>query len=113
MARDRCSLPAGQSVEIDLPGTAFYRLRDQAEAAPSASRWMRAPAPANQRRLHGIQRRGAYPENRRGILGIPYGLHTIRVTALERPVALLGAFSYDTRPNRSRERRAGWRIRER
>lgn len=43
-------------------------------------------------------------ENRKGILNLPYGLHRLEVEAQEGPVTLLGAFSYDTRPNRSAER---------
>jgi len=43
-------------------------------------------------------------ENRRGILGLGYGWHQVEVRAQDRPVALLGLFSYDARPNRRSER---------
>jgi hypothetical protein len=100
-------LPAGQSVEIDLPGTDFsIAYVDQAEGGT-----LRVEVDGVERLLQptnvaftASNGEALYLENRRGILGIPYGLHTIRVTALERPAALLGVFSYDTRPNRSRER---------
>jgi hypothetical protein len=45
-----------------------------------------------------------YLENRRGILGLPYGSHRVVLTAEERPVRVLGVFTYDSRPNRSNER---------
>lgn len=45
-----------------------------------------------------------YMENRRAWRGLPFGLHRLQVRALEGPVALLGAYAYDLRPNRRRER---------
>jgi len=44
-------------------------------------------------------------ENRKGILGLPYGLHTIRLEAVDQPVTILGIFTYDSRSNRHHERR--------
>ena len=46
-----------------------------------------------------------YLENRKGILGLPYGLHTIRLEAVDRDVVVLGIFTYDSRSNRQNERR--------
>lgn len=46
-----------------------------------------------------------YMENRRGILGLPYGLHRVRVEATQGSVALLGLFTYDSRPSLNGERR--------
>jgi hypothetical protein len=46
-----------------------------------------------------------YTENRRGILGFPYGLHTVRLEAADQPVIVLGIFAYDSRSNRRHERR--------
>ena len=46
-----------------------------------------------------------FMENRRGILGLGYGLHRVRLEAVEGPVAVLGVFTYDARPNRASERR--------
>ncbi|MBS0208208.1 MAG: SGNH/GDSL hydrolase family protein [Planctomycetes bacterium] len=45
-----------------------------------------------------------FGENRRGIRGLPYGLHLVRVTAQGDNVRLLGLFAYDTRANRNHER---------
>jgi hypothetical protein len=45
-----------------------------------------------------------FMENRRGVRGLPFGLHRVRVAADRGPVRLLGLFAYDTRPNRSHER---------
>lgn len=45
-----------------------------------------------------------YLENRRGILGLPYGLHRVTVTAGGAPVSVLGLFTYDSRANRDHER---------
>ena len=44
-------------------------------------------------------------ENRKGILHLPFGVHQLEVEAVGGPVALLGMFSYDTRANRTAERR--------
>lgn len=44
-------------------------------------------------------------ENRRGILGLGYGLHRVRLVAVDAPVAVLGLFTYDARPHRDSERR--------
>jgi hypothetical protein len=43
-------------------------------------------------------------ENRRGILDLGYGWHRVELRAQDKPVALLGLFSYDVRPNRRTER---------
>jgi len=45
-----------------------------------------------------------YMENRQGIRGLPYGWHSVQVKAGDKPVQLLGAFTYDTRANRQAER---------
>ncbi|MBX7207184.1 MAG: SGNH/GDSL hydrolase family protein [Verrucomicrobiaceae bacterium] len=45
-----------------------------------------------------------FMENRKGIRGLPYGWHQVCVTCDGKPVRLLGAFTYDTRPNRQAER---------
>jgi len=46
-----------------------------------------------------------FMENRKGILGLAFGLHSIRIEAVEAPVPVLGVFTYDSRPNRASERR--------
>ena len=45
-----------------------------------------------------------YMENRKGILDFAYGLHTLRFTAQDGPVQLMGLFTYDKRSNRVNER---------
>ncbi|NOY83000.1 MAG: LamG domain-containing protein [Kiritimatiellaeota bacterium] len=45
-----------------------------------------------------------YMEDRRGIRGLPWGLHTVRIQAVDAPVSVLGLFVYDSRPNRRAER---------
>ncbi len=44
-------------------------------------------------------------ENRRGIRGLPFGLHVLTIIAEDKPVRLLGVFTYDTRANTLSERR--------
>ncbi len=51
------------------------------------------------------EKRKHYMENRKGVLGLGYGWHTVRVEAADGPAALLGVFTYDSRSNRSNERR--------
>ncbi len=45
-----------------------------------------------------------FMENRKGVHGLGYGWHHVEVTAVDKEVSLLGAFTYDTRPNRNAER---------
>jgi hypothetical protein len=44
-------------------------------------------------------------ENRKGILNLGFGIHKVRLEAKDEPVAILGIFSYDSRPNLNSERR--------
>ncbi|MCP4642313.1 MAG: hypothetical protein GY851_17845, partial [bacterium] len=46
-----------------------------------------------------------FMENRKGVLGLGYGWHTITLEAKDAPVRVLGLFTYDARPNRLAERR--------
>lgn len=46
-----------------------------------------------------------YLENRKGILDLGYGRHRVTLEAIDAPVAVLGVFTYDSRPNRDSERR--------
>ncbi|MGD0112934.1 MAG: hypothetical protein ABSD48_13825, partial [Armatimonadota bacterium] len=46
-----------------------------------------------------------YMENRKGILGLGYGWHQVRLEAVGGSVAVLGVFAYDSRANRRAERR--------
>lgn len=43
--------------------------------------------------------RTAYLENRQGVRGLSYGVHELEIEAIGGPVAVLGAFTYDTRAN--------------
>ncbi len=52
-----------------------------------------------------LEGREHFMENRKGLLGLGFGLHTIRLEALKGPVAVLGVFVYDSRSNRDFERR--------
>jgi hypothetical protein len=45
-----------------------------------------------------------FMENRKGILNLPFGVHQLEVQATDKPVTLLGAFSYDTRSNQKAQR---------
>ncbi len=49
-------------------------------------------------------------ENRKGISRFPYGWHHIRIEAVGKPVAVLGVFTYDSRSNRSAERRLSGQV---
>jgi hypothetical protein len=46
-----------------------------------------------------------YCENRKGILNLGFGLHSVRTESGNGSVDLLGIFTYDSRPNRQSERR--------
>lgn len=46
-----------------------------------------------------------YIENRKGVLNLGFGLHTVNITATNAPIAVLGLYTYDARPNRNMERR--------
>jgi hypothetical protein len=46
-----------------------------------------------------------FMENRKGVLGLGFGLHRVKISAKGAPVVFLGLFTYDSRPNRSMERR--------
>lgn len=100
-------LAAGESISIDVPAT-FLSLAyvDQ----PAGGRVVvEVDGRALLEQSTNIAFRTAsgdehYCENRRGIGPLPYGVHTVRVQAVDGAVAVLGLFSYDTRPNRTQER---------
>jgi len=52
-----------------------------------------------------LDKNAHFMENRRGILGLGFGLHQVRLEAVDLSVAVLGLFTYDSRPNRQFERR--------
>lgn len=100
-------IPAGGEVTIDLPGTDYSvafvdrpdggTLKVEVDGQESLSTATNAAFPL----ADGTRE---YLEDRKGIRGLPYGMHTLRVRAADGPVALLGVFTYDTRSNRSHER---------
>ena len=51
-----------------------------------------------------IDKTKAFIENRKGIQGMPFGVHTITLKAVRAPVTLMGVYSYDTRSNTQNER---------
>jgi len=52
-----------------------------------------------------IAKNNCYIENRKGVLNLGFGLHTINITATNAPVSILGLYTYDSRPNKNMERR--------
>ena len=42
-----------------------------------------------------------FMENRKGISGLPYGVHTVTLKAVKAPVTIMGVFAYDMRSNSS------------
>ena len=100
-------LPAGRFLEIEVPGTDFSVAYADAEnggilrvEVDGAERLVQ---PTNVPFTTAAEEK-VYMENRKGIRGLPYGMHRVRVTAVDGPVTLLGLFTYDTRPNRENER---------
>ena len=51
-----------------------------------------------------IEKNKNFMENRKGILGLAYGEHSVHLEAAEGPVVVLGVFAYDSRSNRASER---------
>jgi hypothetical protein len=100
-------LPAGKSVTLAAVGTFFSvayvdrpdggTLQVQVDGRDA----LRQPTHTAFRTATGQE---LWLENRRGMGPLPYGLHTLQVTASDGPLALLGVFSYDTRSNRMNER---------
>lgn len=101
------SVPAGQSVEIELAGTDFsiaYVDRTDGGLLQVEVDGRRLLETATNVPFETASGESVYLENRRGIRGLPFGVHVLRISAAENAVMLLGAFSYDTRPNRRNER---------
>ncbi len=105
---NRCAdLPPGAAVSVEAVGTDFSlayadrpdggRLTVEVDGATVLDVAANVPYTDRTGAAH-------YLENRKGILGLPYGLHRLAVRAVDAPVTVLGLFAYDARPNRSRER---------
>lgn len=100
-------VPAGQTIEIDLPGTDFsiaYVDRATGGLLQVEVDGRQALHTATNVPFETAAGESVYLENRRGIRGLPFGMHALRVSAAEHDVALLGVFSYDTRSHRRNER---------
>ncbi len=100
-------VPAGRSAEIELVGTDFsVAYADQPQGGVlrvEVDGLERLKQPTNESFADAAGQK-LFMENRKGICGLAYGLHTIRITAVDKAVVLLGVFSYDTRANRAAER---------
>lgn len=100
-------LAAGQAVEIDVPATdlSIAWVDDPQGGVLSAvvdgAEMLKVRT--NQPFKH-ADGEVTFMENRRGIVGLPYGKHRVLITAEEGPVRLLGLFAYDTRANHDHER---------
>jgi len=81
---------------VDEPGGG--KLRVLIDGDPRLEQWTNVPFVDRRKQKH-------FLENRKGILHFPYGLHHVRIEAMDRPVAVLGIFTYDSRSNRRSERR--------
>lgn len=100
-------IPAGQWVECEVAGTAVsiaYVDREKGGAAVvevDGRETLRQPTNVPFATAEG---ESLYLENRKGILGLRFGVHTVRISAVDGPVSFLGLFSYDTRPSRDGQR---------
>ncbi|MDX9978648.1 MAG: SGNH/GDSL hydrolase family protein [Lentisphaeria bacterium] len=100
-------LAPGQTLAIEAVGTdlsvAYADRPDGGSLAVRVDGVEHPAIPANQpyRTQTGEER---FLENRRGFLALGYGWHRIELEAAEEPVAILGLFAYDARPNRTGER---------
>jgi len=77
--------PAGGTLQVDVDGKKAF------EAATNQPFTLRSGEKI-------------FMENRKGIRGLPYGVHAVTFKALKAPVAVMGLYSYDLRSNRSNER---------
>jgi hypothetical protein len=100
-------VPAGRSVEIELSGTLWsVAYVDQARGGQMAVAIDGRPTlrVSTAVPLAAADGRKLFLENRKGTGRLAYGMHVLRITATDGPVALLGVFAYDTRSNRANER---------
>jgi hypothetical protein len=104
----RClDLPAGGSLAVEAVGTDFsLAYADQPDGGSLKVALDGVPVLEVAANVPYTDRQGTahYLENRRGILGLPYGRHRFTVAAAGGPVTVLGLFAYDARPNTHRER---------
>jgi hypothetical protein len=99
---------AGNAVEIDVVCTdvsvAYADTADGGDLRVLVDGVEKLLQPSNAAFVD-IEGRAQFMENRKGILGLGFGLHTVRVEAVRADVAVLGIFAYDARSNRAMERR--------
>lgn len=105
-------LSAGETVDIDVVGAdlsiAYVDAPDNGILRVTVDGSERLEQMANQAFTNAMGQ-VFYMENRKGIRGLGYGLHTLHVQAVKGPAQVLGVFVYDSRANRSMERRlTGW-----
>jgi len=102
------TIPAGQSVAIEVVGTDFsVAYLDQPNGGSlevDIDGQKRLAQPTNVP-FEDAAGNNLFMENRKALPRVPFGLHRLRVRATDGRVALLGVFTYDTRSNRSNERR--------
>ncbi len=100
-------IPPGKTVEIELAGTDFSVAYVDGEHGGKmkveVDGRLMLETPTD-RAFTTASGESLYLENRRAVRGLPYGVHTLRISAADASVALLGAFTYDTRANRRHER---------
>lgn len=100
-------VPAGQKIRLRWVGTdcsvawAPHAGAGTLVATVNGEERLREPTDQPFRLASG---REAYLENRKGVRGLPFGVHQLEIEALAGPVAVLGAFSYDTRANQETQR---------
>ncbi len=100
-------LSPGQSLSIDVVGTDLsVAYADQAEGGTLSVLvdGQEQLAVATDQPYVTQAGESRFLENRKGILGLGYGWHRVKLQAKETPVAVLGLFTYDARPNRTGER---------
>ena len=105
-------LPPGRKLELDVVATdvsvAYADAPTGGVLVVTVDGQERLRPSANQPYVD-IATNRLFLENRKGILNLGYGIHTVRLEAVGAPVTVLGLFSYDARANRSHERRlSGW-----
>lgn len=100
-------VPAGKTVELELTGTlwsvAYVDRPDGGQLVVEVDGQPALRVPTNVPFTTADGRR-LLMENRKATAPFPYGMHLVRVTAADGPVALLGVFAYDTRSNQRNER---------
>ena len=105
--RKTATLQPGQSCSVTLAGNAF------------AIAWVDMPdggilkaqidgktvfEAATDKPFALLSKEKLFMENRKGVNGLAFGMHTIKLTAVGKPVKVMGVFAYDLRANRAGER---------